>query len=159
MTFSILFICTHNRCRSVLSEAITNHIAGGKITAYSAGSQPAGVVHPDTLKHLDAMGIDTSNLKSQSWEDFAELGPDLVVTVCDSAANEACPIWMGGSRKLHWGLTDPSKMEGSEEEVSTAFKDVIATIERRIKALLALDLSDLDSDDAKTALAAIAEIQ
>lgn len=139
----ILYICTHNRCRSILSEAITNHLGRGRIQAFSAGSQPSGEVHPLSIRYLEEKGIDTAGLRSQSWDAFAVDQPDIVVTVCDSAASETCPVWFGDTVKVHWGLPDPSKLEGSEEEVRAAFYRVMDTIERRVQRLLSLDLSGL----------------
>ena len=153
----ILFICTHNRCRSILSEAITNHFAHGKVTAYSAGSQPAGQVHPLSIKYLQARGISTEGLKSQSWDEFEAIEPDVVVTVCDSAANEQCPVWFGNCIKVHWGLPDPSKLEGTEDEIKTAFFAVMDTIEDRIKKVLALDLDHLSKNELRSSLASIAK--
>ncbi|MEC7468708.1 MAG: arsenate reductase ArsC, partial [Pseudomonadota bacterium] len=124
----VLYICTHNRCRSILSEAITNHVAGDVITAKSAGSQPAGEVHPLSLKYLNEAGIPTEGLQSQSWDEFEAFAPDLVITVCDSAAGESCPVWFGKSVKVHWGLSDPSKLTGSEEDIARAFNDTITQI-------------------------------
>ncbi|MDK2776556.1 MAG: arsenate reductase ArsC [Pseudomonadota bacterium] len=134
----ILYICTHNRCRSILSEAVTNHLSQGKIEARSAGSQPSGEVHPLSLKYLAEAGISTAGLKSQSWDEFEDFAPDLVVTVCDSAAGETCPVWFGKSLKVHWGLEDPSKLEGTEEEKAAAFRHTIRLIEERVQALLAI---------------------
>ncbi len=115
---NILFICTHNRCRSILSEAIFNHLAGNlPFKAYSAGSQPAGYVHPGTIK-----------------------------TLCDSAAKETCPLWFGDGIQLHWPLPDPSKVQGTEEEVRESFYRVMATIEQRAHEVLALPL-DQDSPE------------
>ena len=124
----ILYICTHNRCRSILSEAITNHFASDHIQAKSAGSQPAGEVHPLSLRYLNEAGISTEGLQSQSWDDFEYFKPDVVITVCDSAAGEACPVWFGQSIKMHWGLADPSKLEGTEEEIAAAFRECIKEI-------------------------------
>ncbi|WP_158967182.1 arsenate reductase ArsC [Paraglaciecola sp. L3A3] len=147
----ILYICTHNRCRSILSEAITNHYANGKIEARSAGSQPAGEVHPLSLKYLAEAGISTEGLTSQSWDDFEYFEADIVVTVCDSAAGESCPVWFGKSLKVHWGLADPSKLEGSEEELAQAFRETIELIKQRVEALLKLDIQD--KEQLKIALA------
>ncbi|CAA0080506.1 Arsenate reductase [Zhongshania aliphaticivorans] len=147
---NILFICTHNRCRSILCEAITNDFNDPRIKAYSAGSQPAGVVHPLSLKYLAARGIATNNLRSQSWDDFADI--DIAITVCDSAAGESCPLWLGNSPKVHWGLSDPSKLEGSESELEAAFNTCIDSIQARIKALLALDIESLSKTDLIAAL-------
>lgn len=131
----VLYICTHNRCRSILSEAITNHVAGDVITAKSAGSQPVGEVHPLSLKYLSEAGIPTEGLQSQSWDEFEAFAPDLVITVCDSAAGESCPVWFGKSVKVHWGLSDPSKLTGSEEDIARAFNDTIAQISARVTDL------------------------
>lgn len=131
----VLYICTHNRCRSILSEAITNHLSQGEIEAKSAGSQPSGQVHPLTLKYLQDAGISIEGLHSQSWDELEEFEPDVVITVCDSAANETCPIWFGKAIKIHWGLADPSKIEGTEAEIANAFHTVISEISKRVAAL------------------------
>lgn len=148
----ILYICTHNRCRSILSEAITNRLAPGRLQAFSAGSQPAGVVHPLSLKYLAEKGIPTESLKSQSWDDFESEQPDIVVTVCDSAASESCPVWFGDAAKIHWGLPDPSKLEGSEPVIRDAFMAVMQTIEQRVQKLLALNLDGLSKEARQEAL-------
>ncbi len=153
----ILYVCTHNRCRSILSEAITRHLSDGDIQAFSAGSQPVGEVHPLSLKYLQEKGIETHGLKSKSWDAFSEQQPDLVITVCDSAANEACPLWMGNTLQLHWGLVDPSKLVGSEEEVRKAFYKVMDTIETRVRGLLALNLSELHPEQQVLALSKLVE--
>lgn len=153
----ILYICTHNRCRSILSEALTNHLAGGRIQAFSAGSQPVGEVHPLSLKYLNEKGVSTEGLISQSWNAFADEQPDIVVTVCDSAAAETCPVWFGNCLVLHWGLPDPSKLEGSDAQVREAFYAVMETIEARIKRLLQLVDNDLTDENTRKALAAIAQ--
>ncbi|WP_372782572.1 arsenate reductase ArsC [Litorivivens sp.] len=153
----ILYICTHNRCRSILSEAITNHLAQGRIQAYSAGSQPAAEVHPLTLKYLTERGIPTAGLTSQSWDDFADLQPDIVVTVCDNAANEACPVWFGDTVKVHWGLPDPSKLTGSESEMRASFTAVMETIAKRVNRLLSLELEHRSPTELQSLLADIVE--
>ncbi|MBY6212408.1 arsenate reductase ArsC [Microbulbifer agarilyticus] len=132
----VLYICTHNRCRSILSEAVTNSLGQEQIAARSAGSQPSGVVHPLSIKYLKERGIETDSLRSQSWDDFEDWQPDLVVTVCDSAAGESCPVWFGNSAKVHWGLEDPSKLEGSEEEIERAFNHTIDIIQQRVEQML-----------------------
>lgn len=134
----VLYICTHNRCRSILSEAISNQFGGGTLTARSAGSQPAGEVHPLSLKYLAEAGISTQGLISQSWDELEAFAPDLVITVCDAAAGESCPLWFGNSLKVHWGLSDPSKLEGSEEQLAAAFRATIAEIKQRVEALKAI---------------------
>ena len=164
----ILYICTHNRCRSILSEAITNQLGAGKIKAYSAGSSPSGEVHPLSLRYLREHGYTTQGLHSQSWDDF-EPGAsnngtidavdemDVVITVCDSAAKEACPVWFGQQAKLHWGLADPSKVEGSEQEKRQAFENCIHEIEQRVQKLLSLNTEN--SAEFKLALQALVDAQ
>ncbi len=148
----ILFICTHNRCRSILSEAIVNHQDDSRLIAASAGSQPVGEVHPLSVKYLGEAGIKTDGLTSQSWDELENFNADVVVTVCDSAAGESCPVWFGKSIKLHWGLNDPSKVQGTDEEIKAAFLRVMQEIENRIKAILSLDLDNLSGDALKAAL-------
>ena len=148
----VLYICTHNRCRSILSEAITNQFADGKIIAKSAGSQPAGEVHPLSIKYLQEAGISTDGLCSQSWDEFETFAPDLVVTVCDSAAGETCPLWFGKSLKVHWGLADPSKLQGSEEQIAAAFRATIEQIKQRVQQLIKLDVNVNDKVSFKSAL-------
>ena len=133
----ILFACTHNRCRSVLGEVIANTRHGDVFEAYSAGSAPAGEVHPLTLRYLKARALTVEGLKSQSWDDFEGGGLDLVITVCDSAANEICPLWMGETPRLHWGMPDPSRVEGSEQEVERAFYNVMDALDAKLSELRA----------------------
>ena len=147
----ILYICTHNRCRSILCEAITN-ASKGNLEARSAGSQPVGEVHPLSLKYLAERGFNTEGLKSQSWDEFEDYNADLVVTVCDSAAGESCPVYFGKSLKVHWGLEDPSKIEGSEQEKADAFNKTIDIIEKRVAAIAELAEKDLDKTALKETL-------
>jgi len=149
----ILYICTHNRCRSILSEAITNHLSGGKIVARSAGSQPAGEVHPLSLKYLSEAGIPVKGLQSQSWDELEGFAPDVVITVCDSAAGESCPLWLGSTVKVHWGLSDPSKLAGTEAELASAFRQTMDEIGRRVEQLLSIDVNPDNSAALKSALA------
>ena len=128
----LLFICTHNRCRSILCEAIANQRAEGVLCAASAGSAPVEAVHPLTLRYLEERGYETAGLMSQSWHDLNAFEPDRVITVCDTAAGEACPLWMGDVQKVHWGLPDPSRAEGSDEVIRAAFMAVIDRIESRV---------------------------
>ena len=133
----LLFVCTHNRCRSILAEAIARHLGGNRLDVASAGSSPAGAVHPLTLRYLAEHGIATDGLVSKSWDDVPGQAPDVVVTVCDRAAGEACPLWLGKAEKVHWGLADPSAVSGDEAVVRDAFNTTIATLASRIEALLA----------------------
>ena len=128
----LLFICTHNRCRSILSEAITNQRARGILTAASAGSAPVDAVHPLTLRFLQERAYDTAGLASQSWVELESFEPDRVITVCDTAAGEACPLWMSDVEKVHWGLPDPSRVDGDDETVRAAFMAVIDRIELKV---------------------------
>ena len=148
----ILYICTHNRCRSILSEAITNHVAGERIIAKSAGSQPAGAVHPLSIQYLKQANIAVHGLQSQSWDEFEDFKPDVVITVCDSAAGEACPVWFGNSVKVHWGLADPSKIDGSEKEKAQGFRACIAQITQRVNKLLPIAEKGLSPAELKAEL-------
>jgi arsenate reductase len=138
-SMKLLFICTHNRCRSILGEAITNYEGKGLITAASAGSEPSGQVHPLTIHYLQKHGFDTSGLRSKSWDELADFQPDYVVTVCDSAAREPCPLWMGSAARVHWGLADPSRLaDESTQQQDQAFGRIIRTIAARIGKITAL---------------------
>lgn len=148
----ILYICTHNRCRSILSEAITNSVAGDVIEARSAGSQPVGEVHPLSIKYLQAAGVNTDGLQSQSWDEFEDFAADVVVTVCDSAAGEACPVWFGNSVKVHWGLSDPSKIEGSDEQKAAGFAACIEQITQRVEQLKTVAEKALSGDALRAEL-------
>ena len=134
----ILFVCTHNRCRSVLGEVIANTKHSDVFDAYSAGSAPAGEVHPLTLRYLKARDLPVEGLKSQSWDDFEDEGLDFVITVCDSAASETCPLWMGETPRLHWGMPDPSRVGGSEQEVERAFCNVMDALDAKLSELRAM---------------------
>lgn len=149
----ILYICTHNRCRSILSEAITNHVAKGQIIAKSAGSQPAGQVHPLSIKYLQEAGIATDDLCSQSWDEFESFAPNIVVTVCDSAASEVCPVWFGDTVRVHWGLSDPSKLQGSEQQLAEAFRATINEITARVQQLVALKVDPSNQELLRIELA------
>ncbi len=153
----MLFICTHNRCRSILCEALTNALSDGALVAFSAGSQPAGAVHPETLRHLRRRGVDIAGLRSKSWEEFTASAPDLVITVCDSAAGEACPLWLSGAQRVHWGLPDPSRVDGSQEAIDAAFDAVINTIESGIRRLLQIAPMQLNPASAAAALQSATE--
>ena len=128
----LLFICTHNRCRSILSEAITNQRSRGICTAASAGSAPVDAAHPLTLRFLQERGYDIAGLASQSWVDLKAFQPDYMITVCDTAAGEACPLWMSDIEKMHWGLPDPSRVEGDNATIREAFMSVIDRIELQV---------------------------
>lgn len=152
----ILFICTHNRCRSILAEAICNHYGEGELEAISAGSSPAGQVHPLTLQALKAMGIPTESLSSQPLNVFENADIDYVITVCDKAANEPCPIWFSKSMQAHWGLKDPSSIEGDEETINAAFSNTITILQKRIKKIHNWIKQGLDKDELFKRIKALA---
>ena len=134
------------------SEMLQRCYRNGNVEARSAGSQPVGEVHPLSLKYLAERGFSTDGLQSQSWDEFEDYDADLVVTVCDSAAGESCPVYFGKSLKVHWGLEDPSKLEGSEQEKAEAFNNTIDIIEKRVAALAELAEKNLDKAALKEAL-------
>jgi arsenate reductase len=146
--YNALFICTGNSARSIMGEAVLNHKAKGRFTAYSAGSHPSGAVRPEALKQLELAGIATHGLRSKSWDEFA--APDappinFIFTVCDNAANEVCPIWPGHPMTAHWGIPDPAAVKGPPEIIERAFNDAFSILDRRISLFLALPLSTLES--------------
>jgi len=145
--FNVLFLCTGNSARSIMAEAILNKVGAGKFRSYSAGSQPKGRVHPETLKLLQGLGYDTSDCRSESWNEFANPGApvlDFVFTVCDNAAGEACPVWPGQPMTAHWGIPDPAEAKGNPAEVALAFKDAYRMLHQRIGVFTALPLRSLD---------------
>jgi arsenate reductase len=144
----ILFLCTGNSCRSVLSEAIFNHLAPAGLKAISAGSQPAGKLHPRAVALLHSKGISTDGCYSKSWNDLPAM-PDIVVTVCGSAAGETCPAYLGPVLRTHWGVDDPGHVVGTEDEINTAFERTYRIIRARIEAFLALPLEELRKDPAR----------
>jgi len=144
---NVLFLCTHNSARSVIAECVVNRLGAGRFKGYSAGSQPRGQVHPYAIDLLRHMNYDTSGLRSKSWEEFAAPGApklDFVFTVCDDAANEACPVWPGQPMTAHWGLPDPSAVEGTESERRFAFADTHRMLYQRIGIFVNLPLASLD---------------
>ena len=156
----VLFICTGNSARSILSEATLNHLGKDRFEAFSAGSQPTGRVNPAAIEQLDALGMFTDGLASKSWDRFAETGApplDIVITVCDNAANEACPVLFGDFVKSHWGLPDPVPVQ-DEDALSAAFRTAHAVIIRRITALLQLPVETMRRDELQRALDRIATI-
>jgi len=148
----VLYICTHNRCRSIMAEAITNQLGRDRLHAASAGSQPAGEVHPHSLNYLARAGYTTKDLHSKSWGEVKDFDSDLVITLCDSAAGEACPLWMQDSLKVHWGLKDPSREDGDDTAVAVAFEATIRELEERTRALLQLRADYKDSAQLRPAL-------
>ena len=157
---NVLILCTGNSARSVLAEALINHLGAGRWRAYSAGSQPTGRVNPHALATLAHHGVATTNARSKSWDEFALPNApkmDLVVTVCDNAANETCPIWPGAPRVAHWGLEDPAAAQGDGALVE-AFGAAYALIRKRVEAFVALDFDALPAAQIEAELKKIGKI-
>lgn len=145
---NILFLCTGNSCRSILAEATFNHLAPAGWKAISAGSKPTGQVHPRSLALLAREGISTAGYCSKSWENLP-VTPDIVVTVCSSAAGEACPAYLDAVVRTHWGVEDPAHVTGSDDEIDAAFMTAYRILRARIEAFLALPLAELAHDHAR----------
>jgi arsenate reductase len=148
----VLFMCTANSCRSVLSEALFNHLAPAGFEAVSSGSFPSGRLNPQAVQTLHNLGISTEGLYSKDSSAFAASPPDFVITVCDKAAGEACPVYFGPAIKSHWGLADPSDVHGTEQQIQAAFDRTVETIKQRFAAFFALDLNSLSEAELKTEL-------
>ena len=152
----VLFMCTANSCRSILSEAMFNHLAPSGFKAISSGSFPKGQVLPRSLTTLRAAGISTDGLYSKGNDAFEDSPPDVVITVCDKAAGEACPVYFGPAVKTHWGLEDPSEVQGDEAQVEAAFKATLDIIAARCEAFFALPFASLSPDELKAEVDRIA---
>lgn len=144
--FKFLFLCTHNACRSILAEAIFRQLADTRFIVASAGSNPVGNVFPETLTKLQEHGYSVEGLFSKSWDDLKDYQPDVVITVCDQAAGESCPVWFGKAVKGHWGLTDASKV-GDPLERNKTFDELISLLDARINALLQLMPAELSASE------------
>lgn len=145
--YHVLFVCTGNSARSILAEAITRHLAEGRFQAYSAGSHPKGSVAPLALHTLRRLRVPEAGLRSKSWQEFAGAQAprlDFVITVCDRAAGETCPVWPGQPVTAHWGVPDPAAVAGSEEVRAQAFHDTAVLLQRRIRLMLALPVAKLE---------------
>ena len=146
--YNVLFLCTGNSARSIMAEAILNWKGRPFFQAYSAGSHPSGAVRREALAQIEAARIPVENARSKSWEEFAKPGApqmDLVVTVCDNAANEVCPVWPGQPMTAHWGVPDPAAASATPGEIQRAFRDAFVILDRRISLFLALPLATLGS--------------
>jgi|SRR5579871_6180435 len=153
---NVLFLCTGNSARSIIAEVILNRIGSGRFRACSAGSRPSGVVNPDALALLRKLGFDVAGLRSKSWDEFsAHPRLDFVFTLCDSVANEACPIWPGQPVTAHWGIPNPAAVKGTPEDVAGAFRDAYDALEQRIAAFVSLPLPRLDRMSLKRRLDAM----
>ena len=143
--YNVLFLCTGNSARSILGEALMNKLGEGRFRAWSAGSQPKGEVHPMALSVLSGLGFDVEGMRSKSWDEFAVPGApqfDFIFTVCDNAAGETCPVWIGHPMTAHWGIEDPAAVEGDGQR--DAFLQALRFLQNRIALFLALPLSSLD---------------
>lgn len=145
---NVLFLCTGNSCRSILAEATFNHLAPAGWRALSAGSRPTGEVHPRSLALLAREGISAAGCHSKSWDDLPAT-PDIVITVCASAAGEACPVWLGPVLRTHWGVDDPAHATGTDAGIDAAFRQAYSILRARIEAFLALPLDELAADPAR----------
>ena|ERR1700735_461916 len=145
--YNVLFLCTGNSARSIMAEAIMNHKGRPNFVAYSAGSHPSGLVRPEALHLLANAHLPTQNLRSKSWDEFAQPGApqiNFVFTVCDNAAREECPFWPGQPITAHWGVPDPAAVTGTTDQIERAYREAFIILERRISLLLCLPLASLD---------------
>jgi arsenate reductase len=145
--FNVLFLCTGNSARSILSEALLNQRGLGQFRAFSAGSHPTGRVNPHALDLLQRLGFPTEGLRSKNWNEFAAPGApalDFVFTVCDNAAGEVCPVWPGQPITAHWGIPDPAGAEGTDEQKRKAFDDAFRVLDRRISLFVSLPIRSLE---------------
>lgn len=160
-TYNVLILCTGNSARSVLGEVLFNVLGKGKFKAYSAGSKPAGKINPGALEWLENHGHSTEGLRSKSWNEFAEPDApefDFIFTVCDNAAGETCPLWLGHPATAHWGIPDPAHIEGDDARRS-AFNRAAEQLARRIQLFMSLPIEKLDKLTLKEKLAEIGRIQ
>lgn len=158
--YSILILCTGNSSRSIMAEALFNVLGKGRFQAYSAGSHPTGAVNPFAIERCAALGYDTSGLRSKSWDEFAVPDAphmDFVITVCDQAAGEVCPIWPGKPMTAHWGFEDPAAFEGTDEEKRKVFNKVYRHIMNRVNQFVNLPLHVLDRNAIQREMRAIGQ--
>lgn len=154
--YNVLFLCTGNSARSIMAEVMLNHLGGGRFHAYSAGSHPTGKVNPLAFDVLANAGLSTDGLRSKNWSEFAKPGAaqmDFILTVCDNAAGEVCPVWPGKPITAHWGVADPAAVEGSDEKKRAAFREAAAILRRRIELLVSLPAEKLNRLSARKHLA------
>jgi len=160
--FNVLFLCTGNSARSILAESLLNNFGKGRFRTFSAGSQPAGQVNPFALELLQKNHFPTGELRSKSWEEFAQPGAprlDFVITVCDNAAGETCPVWPGQPMTAHWGIPDPAAVEGSDDVKHRAFVDAMNQLLRRISMFVSLPFQTLDGMKLQQAVRDIGKAQ
>ncbi|MDP2018880.1 arsenate reductase ArsC [Hydrogenophaga sp.] len=161
-TYNVLFICTGNSARSIMAESILNQQGAGRFRAYSAGSHPAGAVNPHAIDLLERNRFKTTGLRSKNWDEFATADAphmDFVLTVCDKAAGEVCPVWPGQPMSAHWGVEDPASVKGSPETIHRAFNDCFMVLNRRIALLTVLPIDKLDKLALRKELAGIGQVK
>ena len=159
--YNILFLCTHNSARSILGEALASTHTSGRFTAYSAGSTPATQINPIATNMIQEMGYDTSKLRSKNWGEFALPDApkmDFIITVCDNAAGEVCPVWPGHPVTAHWGFPDPAQLSGTDDDKRRAIRDVMIGLHTRIDMLSALPIEKLDRLSLQSELNKLAKI-
>jgi arsenate reductase (thioredoxin) len=156
---SVLVLCTGNSCRSIMAEALLNHYGNGKVSAFSAGSHPTGTVHPMSLTTLKRHGISDQGYRSKSWDEFKEQPIDLLITVCNNAAGEVCPVFPSSPLKAHWGVPDPAHFQGTPAEREVAFDRIFSMLEKRVKAFLRLPLERMEKDALRQKLKEIGNPQ
>jgi arsenate reductase (thioredoxin) len=160
--FNVLFLCTGNSARSIMAEALLNFLGRGRFQAFSAGSHPKGEVHPLALETLRRNQIPSENARSKSWDEFALSGAprqDFVITVCDHAAQEVCPIWPGHPVTAHWGVQDPAAVQGTDQKKARAFNNAFRELEARLRILTGLRLEGLDAPALKRSLDEIGQLR
>ena len=159
--FNVLFLCTGNSARSIMAEVLLNAMGNGRFKAYSAGSHPKGLVHPLALEMIAKNRLPADGLRSKDWNEFAQPGAprmDLVFTVCDNAAGEACPVWLGHPMTAHWGITDPAAVAGTPDEQRKAFAIAYGRLARRVALLVNLPLAEFGTPSLKQKLGEIGNI-
>lgn len=160
--YNVLFLCTGNSARSIMAEAILNTIGGGRFRAFSAGSHPAGKVNPFAIEQVKAVGYSATDMRSKSWDEFSQPAApimDFVITVCDRAAGEVCPVWPGQPITAHWGFIDPAAATGSDDEVRHVFATVCRELKTRMDIFCSLPMEKLDKLALKRKLARIGEVK
>ncbi|MDD2767794.1 MAG: arsenate reductase ArsC [Methylococcus sp.] len=155
---SVLVLCTGNSCRSILGEVLLNQLGGDRLRARSAGSHPTGKVNPHALAALRRHGLPTEGLSSKSWEALGDQAFDILITVCDDAASEACPAYLGQAVRGHWGLPDPAKATGTPAEIDAVFDSAFEVLETRVRALLALPFEALGASELAAELELIGKL-
>ena len=159
-TTNVLVLCTGNSARSIMSEALINVLGEGRFYAYSAGSQPTGHVNPFAAEQAQSIGYPMENVRSKSWDEFSQPESphmDIVITVCDNAAGESCPLWRGTPIKVHWGFEDPSNVQGTDEEKRQAFAHTFGLIRQKIQQLVDLPIETMSQESMIEALSQIGE--